>query len=369
MGNFFRRIFMRKNKDLIVSLTIQNMYIVRAIALVTIFIQFFSIIWSVVYFDVLNKHPEINIRPDQIAYGLLLIMSLFTFFTVMKHRKDINKNIRKVGNQIGIYLMSMIIFGIFISVRDIMYEGNSYLYITSLIVVFGLVIMTPTVSIVISLSSYIAFLLCIGYIGKMYIFDCMNILYLIIYINIISAIRYYALCNLLTMQSELDKTNKILESISFFDELTHTKNRNALRQDWKNFFGKTLCVSMIDIDGFKKFNDELGHTIGDRVIESIGHALVESFGKETVYRVGGDEFLIVSDITMEDFKVRLLNAKLLINDIKFDGKRMNITISAGCCYGVCNDDADMRNMMNKADELLYMVKNSGKNGLKMQMEE
>lgn len=369
MGNFLKKVFMRKNPELITSLTIQNMYIIRAIALVTAIIQLASLIWSYIYFDLMNSHPEVDIGPDQVAYVILLVFSVFTYLSIMKYKSNVKKHIHYVGNIIGIYLVMMLVFGIFISTRDMMYAGNSYVFITSLIVVFGLVIMNPTLSVIISMSSYLIFLLCLGYIGKMYVFDCMNMLYLIIYLNIISAIRYYALCKLLVMQSELDKTNKILENISFFDELSHTKNRNALRQDWKEFYGKTLCVSMIDIDGFKKFNDDFGHTIGDNVIESIAHALVESFGKDTVYRVGGDEFLIVIGISEEDFKIRLINAKLSINNIKINNMRLNATISAGCCRGICHNDQDMRRMMNKADELLYIVKKSGKNGLKTQTEE
>ena len=93
---------------------------------------------------------------------------------------------------------------------------------------------------------------------------------------------------------------------------------------------------------------------------------MESFGKDTVYRVGGDEFLIVIGISEEDFKIRLINAKLSINNIKINNMRLNATISAGCCRGICHNDQDMRRMMNKADELLYIVKKSGKNGLKTQ---
>ncbi|MBP7060213.1 MAG: diguanylate cyclase [Lachnospiraceae bacterium] len=59
----------------------------------------------------------------------------------------------------------------------------------------------------------------------------------------------------------------------------------------------------------------------------------------------------------------------LKNLMMSSGIRLNVTISVGCCHGRCRNDQDMRHMMNKADKLLYSVKNNGKNGLKIQMED
>ena len=364
-----KKVFFRKSPELAASLTIQNMYIIRIIAIVTAIIQVFSLAWSYIYFEIMKKKPGFDARPDQLAYIIMMMVSLFTFFMITKYKKDIKNYINFIGAIIFIYLESLVVYGIFISVRDVVNGGNTYVFITAIIVVFDIAIMNPFLSIFTSIASYVVLIMCIGTTGKMYTFDCVNMLYLLIYLNIISVIRYYAMCRLLVVQSELDNTNKILENISFFDELSHTKNRNALRQDWQDFYGRTICVAMIDIDGFKKFNDEFGHTIGDCVIESIGHALVQYFGKDVVYRIGGDEFLIVTDISEEDFNVRLINAKMAINDIKSSETRLNVTISAGCYHGKCRNDEDMRNMMNKADELLYIVKKNGKNGLKTQTED
>ena len=82
------------------------------------------------------------------------------------------------------------------------------------------------------------------------------------------------------------------------DELTGLLNREALRDDFKQYFGKALCVMICDIDQFKFYNDTYGHIRDDEILSVVSRL----FQKHGVYRYGGDEFLIISFMPHDGFQ-------------------------------------------------------------------
>ncbi|MEE0954230.1 MAG: GGDEF domain-containing protein [Eubacterium sp.] len=155
----------------------------------------------------------------------------------------------------------------------------------------------------------------------------------------------------------LEMENNELKESEIRDDLSGAKNRSALRRDFPGFVGKKLCVAMLDVDDFKKFNDEAGHLCGDDVIRQVGAALRKYFNRDC-YRYGGDEFLIASSMKKEEFESRLKNAVRDITSIAPKGTDEKISITAGYTTGFSGNMEDVRKMIADADEALYRGKNS-----------
>ena len=80
--------------------------------------------------------------------------------------------------------------------------------------------------------------------------------------------------------------------LAYRDELTHLPSRRALNQ-YSLSLGRKYCVAMLDIDHFKKFNDNYGHDIGDQVLKLVAAKLAEIKSGGRVFRYGGEEFTAI----------------------------------------------------------------------------
>ena len=91
-----------------------------------------------------------------------------------------------------------------------------------------------------------------------------------------------------------------MRELSITDELTGLNNRRHFYEVLETEMGRTqrygisFSVAMLDLDGFKEYNDRFGHTNGDAVLRSLGERLRSSLRKsDTAFRYGGDEFVII----------------------------------------------------------------------------
>ena len=104
-----------------------------------------------------------------------------------------------------------------------------------------------------------------------------------------------------------------LESLSYYDQLTGAKNRHAMSEQLTALTGGSLGILYSDVMGLKQINDELGHQAGDRALIYACDNLTAHFPADCVYRIGGDEFLVlIPDITENLFQsmVRTLQADM-----------------------------------------------------------
>ncbi len=165
---------------------------------------------------------------------------------------------------------------------------------------------------------------------------------------------------------EIFKQHHMLKQLSATDPLTGLNNRlllkstidHAIHQSARSNIAMSLI--MLDIDHFKKINDEYGHSVGDSILGAIG-ALLQSFFRkdDTIFRIGGEEFLILIHNTngiathkiAEKLRSKIENLSLLPNG--------SVTVS----IGVCELQADMnrKSWMKQCDDNLYLAKSSGRN--------
>jgi diguanylate cyclase (GGDEF)-like protein/PAS domain S-box-containing protein len=126
---------------------------------------------------------------------------------------------------------------------------------------------------------------------------------------------------------------------------------------------KKVAVLFLDLDGFKHINDSLGHSIGDRVLQSVAKRLVDSVrGSDTVSRQGGDEFVVLlSEVELSEGVAitarRLLQAGAEPHSI--DQHDLYVTT----CIGVSiypDDGLDVETLIKNADTAMYQAKENGR---------
>jgi len=155
------------------------------------------------------------------------------------------------------------------------------------------------------------------------------------------------------------------------DGLTRVYNRQSfdkrLRLELKRHqrHGHSLSLLMLDLDYFKKINDTYGHLAGDMVLQRIAR-LLKNTVRETdfVARYGGEEFVLLLPETSEE-DAWLLAQRIRQNIQKiifsFQGKRFNVTASIGVASLRPDPFTPADVLINRADEALYLAKNSGRN--------
>ncbi|WP_027205571.1 GGDEF domain-containing protein [Butyrivibrio fibrisolvens] len=373
---FFHYLFKHKSPEIIVSITAQNIYCISLIAIVNFFIELYFSLWN---YSIMILHPEIPhiyivIRLNSCV--MMMLISAAVFLYLLSYRNKVNGNVKKICFFLLIYSLIEIAFGIYISVYDLLLGGNSYVFFIMTLCVFGILVINPYGSITLSIISLVSFYLVLIPVYDVDYSDVLNMTEYFFFINFISVIRYYLTCTwyenhlelkkvneeLILAKEQLEKSNEKLHSISFYDELSCVKNRNALRTDWSDYNGHILSVMMMDIDDFKYFNDTFGHTVGDNVIREVARLLSKYFGIEHCYRIGGDEFLIISGYGKKSFEERISLLRKDLTNYRIEEADVSPTISCGIYRGVCDYENDLRVLKDIADELLYKVKKTGKNG-------
>lgn len=133
--------------------------------------------------------------------------------------------------------------------------------------------------------------------------------------------------------------------------------------------GGTVYLAMLDIDHFKKINDQHGHEQGDAVLRDLGERLRLRFAAHGIpVRLGGEEFcLLLDDIgddvaeIVEDFRREISSMPAIAGGICIP-----FTVSVGLC---CSSHADIDEMLRRADRLLYQAKEQGRDRLVACLEE
>ena len=152
------------------------------------------------------------------------------------------------------------------------------------------------------------------------------------------------------------------------DFLTKIPNRAAwserLEIEMLRFktYQKRLNIAIIDIDSFKKINDNFGHLAGDKVLHVIAQTLQKSIRKnDYIARFGGGEFaLLLPEITEQQSAYVLNKLRERIKNIpfKFKNDQLSITISIGFTSFCESDDAEIA--FERADNALYQAKHQGR---------
>jgi len=157
-----------------------------------------------------------------------------------------------------------------------------------------------------------------------------------------------------------------LEGQAYTDQLTGLYNRHyverlfdEIKRDVNN---QKWCVAMLDIDDFKRINDDYGHAVGDIVLQNLADILKRSLRKtDIVFRWGGEEFLLLLNNVDVDTAVLILEklrSNIQENVINAGGRFLSITATVGVTKLEIND---VMNSIDSCDKKMYTGKTKGKN--------
>ncbi|MGP6462278.1 diguanylate cyclase [Pseudomonas parakoreensis] len=160
---------------------------------------------------------------------------------------------------------------------------------------------------------------------------------------------------------------------ALIDPLTGLPNRAAWSErleheikQWQQH-GNTLSLAMLDLDHFKRINDNYGHLAGDKVLKIIATVLRKRLrGADFIARFGGEEFVLLLPATTPAVGAKLLEtlrAAIEACPFHFKGERVTITISMGLASFKPGEHSDL--VLKRADQALYRAKNGGRNRVEL----
>lgn len=167
---------------------------------------------------------------------------------------------------------------------------------------------------------------------------------------------------------KLEESENRYKYLCRHDVLTTLYNRygffeaieKVLNSDIKDGYFATM---MIDIDAFKKVNDNYGHAFGDQVLKIIASTLRDHVCEHTRFcRWGGEEFLVVTNCNHYPIdKAEEIRKAVEDTVCELDGNSIKVTVSIGVCMSDKRDKYFLNDMIKEADRLLYVAKSNGKN--------
>lgn len=164
-------------------------------------------------------------------------------------------------------------------------------------------------------------------------------------------------------RTKLEAVIKELEYVSNHDPLTNTYNRNhfdqSMQQRRQQGAKDAFCLIVLDIDHFKRINDQHGHMLGDQVLQELANVLIQQVRDgDQVTRWGGEEFVILCQ------KTSLNEARILAERIRqcIAKRRFAESIQLSCSFGVAEQEINepLMSCFERADKSLYQAKAEGR---------
>lgn len=175
---------------------------------------------------------------------------------------------------------------------------------------------------------------------------------------------------------KLEKLNNKLIELSNRDHLTKVYNRRYFAESSEKMLSlairekNPLGIISLDIDFFKKVNDKYGHSVGDEVLVTLAKKLEENIRQsDIVARFGGEEFVILTyNSNLEVLNSIAEKIRNVIENLEIDTDKgvLKITASFGIAiYEEQKDNLSIESVLKRADDALYLAKNSGRNQVKI----
>jgi cyclic di-GMP phosphodiesterase len=172
------------------------------------------------------------------------------------------------------------------------------------------------------------------------------------------------------LNEQLLNLNHRLENLAITDDLTGLYNRREamrrLEEQWlmSDRYQRPLTLMTLDIDHFKRVNDQHGHSAGDMVLREVANALRKCVrSTDTVCRIGGEEFLIILPFqSMPEAELcgQRCRASVAAHDFNYLGRTLKVTLSIGIASRR-SDTVCCADLLAGADEALYHAKRAGRN--------
>ncbi|MBI4699072.1 MAG: sensor domain-containing diguanylate cyclase, partial [Nitrospirae bacterium] len=175
-------------------------------------------------------------------------------------------------------------------------------------------------------------------------------------------------------RSMLHKKAEELRELSITDPLTGVLNRrflnNRLSEEISRYnrYKQPFSLLMVDVDGFKEYNDTFGHLVGDKVLKILASTIVSTLrNTDIASRFGGDEFIIIMPQTPKTDAIHIADrikenvSKIFIPDLD-ESLLKDITVGIGLTT-FPEDASSIAELLEKTDQAMYLAKKAGRNKL------
>jgi len=171
---------------------------------------------------------------------------------------------------------------------------------------------------------------------------------------------------------ELEQANEQLAQLALTDSLTRLNNRRAFDEQLDiqvrlmKRMGRPISLLVIDLDGFKRYNDRYGHLTGDQVLKSMASLLSNSVrNSDIIARYGGEEFVVILPDTAGPAAMQLAERlRLAVRAHPWEADELTISLGAATLtFPTLSSDAeqdDGSRLFSEADQALYYSKSSGR---------
>ena len=157
------------------------------------------------------------------------------------------------------------------------------------------------------------------------------------------------------------------------DPLTHVANRRFFFTETENLLKqnqfKSLTIIMLDIDHFKKMNDQYGHYIGDVLLQSFAATVKSNLREQDLFaRMGGEEFVVVlknTNLVEAEMIAERICRAVALSKTQVAHAVLNMTVSLGVVHQVLPTQNSLQSILNQADRALYQAKTLGRNQVRI----
>lgn len=170
-----------------------------------------------------------------------------------------------------------------------------------------------------------------------------------------------------------------LKALVIKDPLTGLFNMRHFKQTLEKELERTqrtnmpTSLIMIDLDFFKKINDEWGHEVGNLVLKQTSQAIRNNTRALDIQcRYGGEEFTVIcpsSDLLMSKQVAQRIHESIASLQLEIDGKPLKVTASLGIATQTKSNATSATEFIKQADEQLYLAKQKGRNQICYKLED
>lgn len=198
----------------------------------------------------------------------------------------------------------------------------------------------------------------------------MAVIFVILFVTMLSLTRVFKKQVFLyenTVDEELTSLNKQASQ----DTLTNLPNRRSLYAAIQSAFNQAndhnqlLAILFLDLDGFKRINDQYGHQVGDLLLIQFSERLTKLFRfEDQIFRYGGDEFVICCENLESRHELEDLIERVLVGlsaPYDLNGNEVSVLASIGVTIYPVDTVSSAYELITHADEALYQAKELGKN--------
>lgn len=174
-----------------------------------------------------------------------------------------------------------------------------------------------------------------------------------------------------SQKENLERMAVQLEQQSMTDDLTGLYNHRHIlveidrEVERANRYGRTISGMMIDIDDFKKVNDEHGHLAGDELLIQLADVLVRNIRKVDILgRYAGDEFFVIlpeTELEASRIVADRIQRNVAAHAFRFKKMPLSVTVSIGLFSFPASQKFNIETFINQADQMLLGAKRAGKN--------